>query len=396
MNAVATKLFAPLFGLTLITLGLFVSGETSILQWAAVATMVLAWGVAVWAVARGSIIIDTPDNDIAEKERADKVVEQWRAQAANEVTGLRGDLSRLHELVSDAVNTLTAAFAQIQQQSREQENEVRRIVDGGAESSVDVGAFANKAGAMMQDLVAVLAEESQNSSLTVQHIDSMSEHLDAIFALLEDVESIADQTNLLALNAAIEAARAGEAGRGFAVVAEEVRTLSERSGSFNDQIRKRIHESREAMASVRSTVKEMAARGQGASDQAQQKVGGMLEQAQNLQSTLEQSIAKVSQYGQAISNATQDAVRSLQFGDITTQVVGATEGHVARIEHIHDELVHLQGALATALMRPKPPEAATAVSSAQSRVVEKQEVWKEPPHKPAKQESLNQGGVELF
>ncbi len=396
MNAVATKVLLPLFGVTLLMIALTVSKNTSLLQWGGVAVLLVAWAGVFYSVFRGSVIIDTPEHDLAEKERADGIVQQWRMQADAEVAGLRGDLSRMHELVSDAVDTLTAAFAQIQQQSREQEKEVRRIVDGGAESSVDVGAFAHSAGAMMQNLVAVLAEESQNSALTVKHIDGMSEHLDAIFALLEDVESIADQTNLLALNAAIEAARAGEAGRGFAVVAEEVRTLSERSGSFNDQIRKRIHDSRAAMNTVRSTVKEMAARDQAASEEAEKEVGGMLKQAQALQSTLEQSIARVSQYGQAISAATQEAVRSLQFGDITTQVVGATEGHVARIEHIHEELVHLQGALATALMRPKPPEAATAVRSAHTRMTERKETWKEPPHKPAKQESLDTGGVELF
>ncbi len=396
MNAVASKVLLPLFGVTLLVIGVTVSPSTSLLQWGAIAAVMVTWSAVFYGVLRGRLIIDTPDNDIIEKERADSIVAQWREQAGSEVAGLRGDLSRMHELVSDAVETLTGAFAQIQQQSREQEKEVRRIVDGGAESSVDVGAFANSAGEMMQNLVAVLAEESQNSALTVKHIDTMSEHLDAIFALLEDVESIADQTNLLALNAAIEAARAGEAGRGFAVVAEEVRTLSERSGSFNDQIRKRIHNSREAMNTVRSTVKEMAARDQAASEEAEKKVGGMLQQAQTLQSTLEQSIARVSQHGQAISAATQEAVRSLQFGDITTQVVGATEGHVARIEHIHDELVHLQGALATALMRPKPPEAATAVSHAHSRMTERKETWKEPPHKPAKQETLDTGGVELF
>ncbi len=396
MNAVATKVLLPLFGLTLLVIAVTVSKDTSLLQWGAIAAVLVVWGAVFYGVLNGNVIIDTPAHDLAEKERADGIVTQWRMQADAEVAGLRGDLSRLHELVSDAVETLSGAFAQIQNQSREQENEVRRIVDGGGESSVDVGAFADSAGAMMTNLVAVLAEESQNSALTVKHIDTMSEHLDAIFALLEDVESIADQTNLLALNAAIEAARAGEAGRGFAVVAEEVRTLSERSGSFNDQIRKRIHNSREAMNTVRSTVKEMAARDQAASEEAEQKVGGMLQQAQALQSTLEQSIARVAQHGQAISAATQEAVRSLQFGDITTQVVGATEGHVERIEHIHEELVHLQGALATALMRPKPPEAKTAVSGAHTRMTERKETWKEPPHKPAKQDTLETGGVELF
>src|SRR3546814_6363889 len=88
----------------------------------------------------------------------------------------------------------------------------------------------------------------------------MGKHLDAIFDLLGDVKTIADQTNLLALNAAIEAARAGEAGRGFAVVAEEVRSLSERSTNFNEQIRKLVSVSKDAIAKVRDTVGDMATR----------------------------------------------------------------------------------------------------------------------------------------
>ena len=229
-----------------------------------------------------------------------------------------------------------------------------------------------------------------------EDIDTMAEHLDAIFALLEDVESIADQTNLLALNAAIEAARAGEAGRGFAVVAEEVRTLSERSGSFNDQIRKRVHESRAAMATVRGTVKDMAARDQQASEEAETRVGGMLQQAQSLQQTLDASIARVGACGEAIRAATAEAVRSLQFGDIATQVVGATEGHVQRVADIHEELVALQGALGKALARPLEPGAEQAVPQAGARLRERQSAWTAPPHKPAQQESLQAGNVELF
>ena len=396
MNTLVAKVLIPPFVLSLLLAALLVGKGGSVLHWGLSATLLGMWSMLFWSLWRGYLVLDSAAHDLAEKKKADRLVEQWRDQAQAEVGGLRSDLSRLRTLVSDAIQTLTGAFDRISQQSREQEQAVRQIVDGGGAQSVDVGAFAHRAGDMMQNLVGVLAEESRNSALTVKHIDQMAGHLDAIFALLEDVESIADQTNLLALNAAIEAARAGEAGRGFAVVAEEVRTLSERSGSFNDQIRRRVHESRGAMDTVRSTVKEMAARDQAASEEAEKRVAALLQQAGELQEALDQSIANVSACGQQITSATGEAIRSLQFGDITIQVVEATEGHVSRIEEIHDELVALQGDLATALIRPRPPEAAQAVGNAGKRLDQRRNDWQAPPHKPAQQQSLDTGGVELF
>src|SRR5690606_41765735 len=99
----------------------------------------------------------------------------------------------------------------------------------------------------MEQLVEALEQVAGQSTTTVQHIDQMAQHLDGIFALLEDVKSIADQTNLLALNAAIEAARAGEAGRGLAVGADEARHLSERATTAHAQLRKLAHRSKDAI-----------------------------------------------------------------------------------------------------------------------------------------------------
>ncbi|MGJ8668580.1 MAG: methyl-accepting chemotaxis protein [Oceanococcus sp.] len=244
----------------------------------------------------------------------------------------------------------------------------------------------------MTQLVDVLAQESAHSAQNVDRIDDMAGHLDAVFELLEDVKSIADQTNLLALNAAIEAARAGDAGRGFAVVAEEVRSLSERSTSFNDQIRKRVHDSREAMAKVRGAVKDMAARDMQASQDASNKVEFLVGQADGINRALAEAIGQVSACGERIASAVNNAVRSLQFGDITTQAVTAAYAHLDRLSDMRGEAGALQGGMHPAAA----PQQREQLAQASERLAPKQEAWRQQPHKPVNQQSMNSGAVELF
>lgn len=92
----------------------------------------------------------------------------------------------------------------------------------------------------MKNMTDQLLAVDENVSKAVERINLLKEHSSEIGNFIAMITQITDQTNLLALNAAIESARAGEQGRGFAVVANEVKSLSEQSGKFTENIAQSI------------------------------------------------------------------------------------------------------------------------------------------------------------
>lgn len=336
-----------------------------------------------------------------------QLLEELRSGLVNESAGVQHEVERVRTLILESVRTLGGAFEQMSKQSRAQETAVGRILsraESGGGNGVDVQHFARTASQLMEGLVDILADVSKQSANSVQHIDAMVKHLDAIFELLGDVKTIADQTNLLALNAAIEAARAGEAGRGFAVVAEEVRNLSERSTSFNEQIRKLVFSSKDSIAKVREAVGEMATRDMGASIHARNEVGRLMAQVEEINVAVAGSAREAHAAGEQISIAVGQAVRCLQFEDIATQALGAALVHVRHLHQIGDETRGLQAVLVNEAL-PQPARTAQPFA-APSYVAPKpvptpvpeaaNDDWRVPAHKPVAQLSMQAGAVELF
>jgi methyl-accepting chemotaxis protein len=378
MRASTLKLIAVPAAMTAALAALLFTGVGGALAWAAGGLAVAAWAWSSWQQARAVQMAQ------AELERLRSETTQRRESVgqlgdglAGELGGVQREVSRVQTLIAEAVRELGASFSEMTRQSQMQQAAVSRILsqtssnDGG----VDVRRFAETAAGLMNGLVESLAQVCRQSSATVGQIDEMVRQLDAIFDLLGDVKSIADQTNLLALNAAIEAARAGEAGRGFAVVAEEVRNLSERSTSFNEQIRKLVGNSKDAVAKVRDTVGAMASRDLSLSESARDEAGRLLGQVERINQGLASGISEVSAAREHITDAVARAVRSLQFEDISTQSLGSALRHVERIDTIGAELQEVCGA--------------------QPRDVSRVD-WRKPQHKPVEQESLQAGAVELF
>jgi methyl-accepting chemotaxis protein len=365
-----------------------------------------AWGWHFWTQRREHAERALRDNAMsAQRQAHDHSLAEIRTGLSSEVDGLRHEIARVRSLVQGAIRQLTASFDAMNKHARQQDSVVTRILDqtDGAEAQrAGVRHFAEMAGRLTGDLVDTLSEASNQSLASITQIDTMVSHLDAIFELLGDVRSIADQTNLLALNAAIEAARAGEAGRGFAVVAEEVRNLSERSNNFNEQIRKRVASSKEAIAKVRETVGGMASRHQQRSTQARSEVDQMLSRITDINRALGDGMKEVSSSGERIGVAVSEAVRSLQFEDIATQALAAADAHVSRLVSINDEAamlplirgndqVHAPAPAVTAAALRAPAPANNAINSALTV-----SDWRQPQHKPVAQVSMESGAVELF
>lgn len=366
-------------------------------RWAILTTMTLSWfGFAAWLLLRGSGAASrSPEQQRVVREQ-EHLLGELRSFVGKEIDGSRHEIERARDLIKQAVAGLGGSFDAMNRKSRQQSSAMARIIaDQDGNAGVDVARFAQHASSRMEQLVEALEQVAGQSTTTVSHIDQMAQHLDGIFALLEDVKSIADQTNLLALNAAIEAARAGEAGRGFAVVADEVRNLSERSTTFNEQIRKLAHSSKESIHKVRETVTQMASRDLDRSREARYEAAQMLQNVAAINASLGEGMREISDCGRAIDGSVAEAVRALQFEDIATQALGGAHVHLDRLDAINREAMTLQdllqrsnGACDEDMLR--------ALQRLGQRLSDLRGEWEVPPHKPVSQQNLGAGTVELF
>ncbi|WP_256644869.1 methyl-accepting chemotaxis protein [Thermomonas paludicola] len=386
---VLLRIAAPL----LLMLLLFIAealGWPLAVRMALVVTSAIAWCVVAWRTLPGKAEAQLL------RDHA-RLLDELRGFVGNEINGSHSELDRTRTLIRDSVAKLGSSFEAVNRKSREQSSVVARLVErtGDDSGSIDITRFAQQASQQMEQLVDALEQASSQSGVTVSHIDAMAGHLDGIFALLEDVKSIADQTNLLALNAAIEAARAGEAGRGFAVVADEVRNLSERSTAFNEQIRKLAHSSKESIAKVRDTVSQMASRDLDRARVARAESASMLDRVDGIHRSLGNGIRDIADCGRAIDVSVAEAVRSLQFEDIATQSLSAAELHLQRLAQINNEAITLHDLLQGS-HGFQDAEMQKALAKIGNHINQMRGEWERPPHKPVLQQNMDAGSVELF
>ncbi|EOX1580832.1 methyl-accepting chemotaxis protein [Vibrio cholerae] len=314
------KITAILIGQILLLLVIFQFGQ---IWW--LGLIAICIGLLPWLAGRGpqpSIVTAQPTDDVrlsSEQQQALSLLEQVLKENIQRVAE---PLEKQRLIINSSAETLNNSFFGLQRVSEEQSSVSTQLVDNlmaNQGSEFDLMQVLPKTEAIIQQFVQILVDVSEKSISAVHSIHDMSQKLDMVFKLLNQVRSLSEQTNLLALNAAIEAARAGEAGRGFAVVAQEVRNLSIQAANLNTQIETEMKVAQDTVDIANRTVGEMASFDMTQAIESKEKVDYMLRGVQQLNTEIEQEVNKLQRLGQQLTQQVREGTRALQFTDIVYQ-----------------------------------------------------------------------------
>tara|TARA_Y100001956_G_C4128842_1_gene192186 strand:+ start:5329 stop:6495 length:1167 start_codon:yes stop_codon:yes gene_type:complete len=261
-------------------------------------------------------------------------------------TQLHEPLDHQRGVVDESVETLNESYFELQKLAQDQNQITTELVEnllGQEGTDNDISQVLPKTEAIIRNFVDTLVQVSEKSISAVHSIHDMSDKLDTVFKLLEQVRGLSEQTNLLALNAAIEAARAGDAGRGFAVVAQEVRNLSHKAEELNNQIEQEINIAQRTVKEANQTVGEMASIDMTEAIESKDKVDEMLRGVQQINVSIEQEIQKISESGERLNVQVDNGIRALQFADIIVQqgdYAKRTVDYLSEFSQLCDEWSH--------------------------------------------------------
>ncbi len=301
------------------------------------------------------------------------------------------DMERVKELLRHAIDELVRRFGDMNAHIQSQRDLAISIVSAmsshehGAEG-VSFSEFVLNTSTTMEAFVDNTVNTSRIAMGLVETMEAIDHEVNAIIAILSEIESIAKQTNLLALNAAIEAARAGEAGRGFAVVADEVRALSQRTNQFSQQIRGHMDGVHGSLVKAHESIYSVASMDMNFALQSKQRVQSTMTRIGEINQGMSQSARRIDESAEKVAVEVNAAVTALQFQDMGNQLIEHAQQRINIVTQMIEGIsgrIRQSGQLSDALLQARSALRESAQQAAQG-------------NHPVKQKSMSSGDIELF
>jgi len=268
---------------------------------------------------------------------------QFGKEVSNQLSSAHTELGNTQTILSEAISTLINTFTTMAEEVRAQQALTLFITDGdagseGGSAKQKFEHFVHDTEKAMNEFVDSTVQNSKHAMELVEKMDAINAQVSSILSILNEVEGIAKQTNLLALNAAIEAARAGEAGRGFAVVADEVRNLSENTNKFSKQIRTLVGNVSASLSEAEHYIDKLAANDMTFVMDSKQHVKSMMTDLTELNETIARNAVELNQLNSKVEYNVGVAVSTLQFQDMSSQLIGHAQMRISAMQEIASEM----------------------------------------------------------
>jgi len=314
---------------------------------------------------------------------------------------IRSENQQVQDILADAIDRLIASFTSLEEQSRQQQELALRLTGkngrspGPKDSNLDFESLRNEIEGVLKAFVDATSANSRIAGELVAEMGRTSAQFQGVLGMLGEVRKIAAQTNLLAINATIEAARAGQAGRGFAVVAEEVRQLSIHSNTFSEKIGDQVNGISSALRSVESAIHKMADQETQLVVSASGRVDALMEKTRAFNRHVEDSAEKITTLSEHVEAGVRSAVTSLQFQDMSTQVIGHVNTRLELLGSILSGMAELPLAIEGAGFGVKEA-CESRLRQFNETLLAASELVEKAHHSPVSQKSLAVGDIELF
>lgn len=326
--------------------------------------------------------------------------QQIHWQSEEQVVNMKTEISQTQEILSDAIHKLINSFTGMEAHTRQQQQLALKLTENNPQADSASGEasfeqFIHETSDTLNSFVETTVEISKIGMTLVDMMDNIKHEVDNIMGALGEIQAISQQTNLLALNAAIEAARAGEAGRGFAVVADEVRKLSARSSSFSGLIGQHMNTVHSSVQDAEKAIYNMASKDMNIALQSKTRVQGMMSSVSDMNNRMTTTVEQLSAIANDVAEDVRVAVTSLQFQDMSNQLLSHIRTRVETIESMLQTMASVSMEEDTRIDNPAD-ESRLRLQRFQLAIDEATDAIQKMKHNPVSQKQVSAGDIELF